>query len=51
MWQLSQAALPENTVGFEHVLAHASRGTQYSRDREWIDASTQPLKEMGNSAS
>ena len=53
MWQLSQAALPENTVGFEHVLADASRGTQHSHElnRERIDASTQALKEMRNSAS
>ena len=39
-------------LAFEHVLADARRGTKHSRDlnREWIEASTEALKEMGASA-
>jgi len=53
LYQRECGNLTAAKLSCEHVLADARRGTQHSRElnREWIDAATQALKEMGNSTS
>ena len=53
LYQRERGNLAAARLSFEHALADARRGTQHSRElnREWIDAATLALKEMGSSTS